>query len=64
HAKTYWGGGIFYDFNLNPDYIKIVRMLKDVGYNGYLSIEFEGKAPSEEGILASIQLLHQAVKLS
>jgi sugar phosphate isomerase/epimerase len=64
HAKTYWGGGIFYDFNLNPDYVKIVRMLKDAGYNGYLSIEFEGKSPSEEGILASIQLLNQAIKLS
>jgi sugar phosphate isomerase/epimerase len=64
HAKTYWGGGIFYDFGLNPDYIRIVRKLKDADYKGYLSIEFEGKAPSEEGILASIQLLSQAIRLS
>lgn len=64
HAKTYWGGGIFYDFGLNPDYVKIVRMLKQAGYKGYLSIEFEGKSNSIEGILASIQLLHQAIKLS
>ncbi|NPV80904.1 MAG: sugar phosphate isomerase/epimerase [Firmicutes bacterium] len=64
HAKTYWGGGIFYDFGLNPDYVRILRMLKQHGYKGYLSIEFEGKAPSSEGIPASIQLLRQALLLS
>jgi len=64
HAKTYWGGGIFYDFEINPDYVRIVKMLKQAGYKGYLSIEFEGKSKSEEGILASIQLLKQAIKLS
>ncbi|MCX7845926.1 MAG: sugar phosphate isomerase/epimerase [Dictyoglomaceae bacterium] len=64
HAKTYFGGGIFYDFDLNPDYVRILRMLKNVGYKGYLSIEFEGKANYEEGILASIELLSQALKIS
>ena len=64
HAKTYFGGGIFYDFNQNPDYVKIIRMLKNAGYKGYLSIEFEGKANYEEGILASIKLLSQAIKIS
>lgn len=64
HAKTYFGGGIFYDYNLNPDYVKIVRALKDHGFKGYLSIEFEGKASFEEGIPASIQLLKNAIALS
>jgi len=64
HAKTYFGGGIFYDYNLNPDYVRIIRALKSCGFKGYLSIEFEGKAPFEEGILASIQLLKNAIALS
>ena len=64
HAKTYFGGGIFYDYNLNPDYVRIIKALKKHNFKGYLSIEFEGKAPYEEGILASIQLLKNANLMS
>jgi sugar phosphate isomerase/epimerase len=62
HAKCYHGGGIFY--TLDVDYPRVVRMLKDVGYNGYLSIEYEGKADPGTAIPAQVQLLEQAIRMS
>ncbi len=62
HAKCYHGGGIFY--TLDIDYPRVVRMLKDVGYNGYLSIEYEGKADPSTAIPAQVQLLEQAIRRS
>ncbi len=58
HAKTYFGGGMFYDANL--DYRRIGRMLSDGGFRGYVSIEFEGKAHPEEGIRRSVETLREA----
>ena len=46
-AKTYFGGGEWYTLDL--DYARIASMLKEVGFGGYVSLEFEGKAPAEEG---------------
>jgi L-ribulose-5-phosphate 3-epimerase len=62
HAKCYHGGGIFY--TLDIDYPRIIRMLKNVGYNGYLSIEYEGKADPATAIPAQVQLLEQAIRMS
>ncbi|NMB12136.1 MAG: sugar phosphate isomerase/epimerase [Firmicutes bacterium] len=62
HAKCYHGGGIFY--TLDIDYPRIIRMLKDVAYNGYLSIEYEGKADPATAIPAQVQLLEQAIRMS
>ena len=59
HAKTYTGGGLFYTADL--DYPRIGRMLKDAGYRGYVSIEFEGKATPEEGLRESVALLREAL---
>jgi L-ribulose-5-phosphate 3-epimerase len=59
HIKTYWGGGLFYDFNLHPDYARIIQMLRRANYMGFLSIEYEGKLPSSEGIPQSINLLKE-----
>lgn len=59
HAKTYVGGGIFY--TLAIDYPRIIALLRNVGFNGYLSIEAEGKAPPSEGLPASIALLEGAL---
>lgn len=61
HAKTYVGGGLFYTADL--DYRRIARMLKDAGYRGYVSIEFEGKAMPEEGLRESVALLRDAFAL-
>lgn len=57
-AKTYYGEGLFYTLDL--DYPRIARILNDVGYKGYVSIEFEGHAPSEEGVANSVEMLREA----
>lgn len=56
-AKTYYGGGRFYDLNL--DYRRIANILYEAGYKGYISIEFEGHAPSEEAVEESITMLRE-----
>jgi sugar phosphate isomerase/epimerase len=53
HAKTYIGGSMYFgDFDL--DYARIAGLLHDAGYQGYLSIEFEGNAMPSDGIPASV----------
>ena len=54
-AKTYYGGGEWYTLDL--DYARIGRILKEVGYRGYVSLEFEGKAPADDGVSRSIAML-------
>ena len=58
HAKTYVGGGLYYTADL--DYRRIGRMLKDVGFRGYVSIEFEGKAHPDQGLRESVAMLREA----
>ncbi len=57
-AKTYYGGGRFYTLDL--DYNRIARIMRDAGYKGYISIEFEGHAPNEEAVADSIAMLRGA----
>ena len=57
-AKTYFGGGEWYTLDL--DYPRIARILRDVGYNGYVSLEFEGKEDPDTGVPKSIALLRRA----
>ena len=59
HAKTYYGGGEWYTLEL--DYAKIGQMLKSVGFQGYVSIEFEGKADAHTGVQQSVELLRGAL---
>jgi sugar phosphate isomerase/epimerase len=58
HAKTYVGGGLYYTAEL--DYPRIVRLLRESGYQGYLSLEFEGQAHPDEAIPESLRLLREA----
>jgi|TARA_Y100001968_G_C19283866_1_gene680628 sugar phosphate isomerase/epimerase len=57
-AKTYYGGGEWYTLDL--DYDRIAAILRKVGYSGYVSLEFEGKAPADEGVPKSIAMLRKA----
>jgi len=57
-AKTYYGGGEWYTLDL--DYDRIAAILRKVGYSGYVSLEFEGKAPADEGVAKSIAMLRKA----
>ena len=58
HAKTYYGGGEWYTLEL--DYARIGQILKSVGFQGYVSIEFEGKADGHTGVPQSVELLRGA----
>ncbi len=56
-AKTYYGGGEWYSLDL--DYKRIVDILKKVNYQGYISIEFEGKEDPKTGVQKSVDLLRK-----
>lgn len=59
-AKTYFGGGEWYSLDL--DYPRIIKILRKVNYQGYISIEFEGKEPAETGVAKSVALLRKALE--
>lgn len=60
HAKVYLGGGIIVSPDI--DYQRIAAMLREVGYSGYVSIEFEGKAHPNEGIPDGILMIRTAFR--
>ena len=57
-AKTYPGGGEFYTLDL--DYPRIAKILRDVGYTGYVSLEMEGKEAADTAVAKSIAMLRAA----
>ena len=57
-AKTYYGGGTWYTLDL--DYTRIAQILKSVGYQGYISLEFEGKEDHRTAIPKSLAMLREA----
>lgn len=57
-AKTYYGGGKWY--TLEMDYPRVAKMLKQAGYRGYISLEFEGKEDWETAIPKSLAELRVA----
>jgi sugar phosphate isomerase/epimerase len=58
HAKTYYGGGIWYSLEL--DYARIAKIVRDVNYHGYISLEYEGKEDWKTAIPKSFAVLHKA----
>jgi sugar phosphate isomerase/epimerase len=58
HFKTYYGGGLWYTLDL--DYARVAQMLARVNYNGYLSLEFEGKEDPRTGIPKSLATIQAA----
>jgi sugar phosphate isomerase/epimerase len=59
HAKTYLGGGLNYESR--TDLVQALVALRNVGYRGYLSLEFEGKAHPDAGIPAGVAELRKAI---
>lgn len=57
-AKTYLGGGEWYTLDL--DYRRIAKILADVNYAGYVSLEFEGKESAETAVPKSLAVLRAA----
>ncbi|HZY82711.1 MAG TPA: sugar phosphate isomerase/epimerase family protein [Cyclobacteriaceae bacterium] len=58
-AKTYYGGGEWYSLEL--DYKRIFNILKKVNYQGYVSLEFEGKEDPFVAVPKSIDLLRTSM---
>ncbi len=56
-AKTYYGGGKWYTLDL--DYARIAGILRRHGFQGYISLEFEGQASPAEGVPKSLALLRK-----
>ena len=57
-AKTYFGGGEWYTLEL--DYKRVAKILAEVNYGGYVSLEFEGKESADAAVPKSIALLREA----
>jgi L-ribulose-5-phosphate 3-epimerase len=57
-AKTYYGGGIWYSLDL--DYSRIAALLQKHNYQGYISLEFEGKENPKTGVRQSLSMLRKA----
>jgi L-ribulose-5-phosphate 3-epimerase len=57
-AKTYYGGGLWYELDL--DYPRIAKMLHKHDYRGYISLEFEGKEDPKTAVPKSLELLRKA----
>ena len=55
--KTYFGGGRWYALDL--DYAKIAAILREDGYRGWISLEFEGNEDAATGVPKSLALLKQ-----
>ncbi|MCL2005702.1 MAG: TIM barrel protein [Planctomycetaceae bacterium] len=59
HAKTYYGGGLFYTLDL--DYDRIGAILRKFDYRGYVSLEYEGREPFETGVPKSLAMLRRTM---
>src|SRR5262245_55731116 len=57
-AKTYQGGGEWYTLDL--DYKRVARILANVNYRGYVSLEFEGKENADTAVPRSLSMLRKA----
>jgi sugar phosphate isomerase/epimerase len=57
-AKTYYGGGLWYTLEL--DYDRIAKIMREAGYRGWISLEFEGKDDPRTAVPKSLALLRKA----
>ncbi|MAF10665.1 xylose isomerase [Candidatus Poribacteria bacterium] len=62
HAKTYHGGGEWYTLDL--DYTRVRDILAEVGFDGYVSLEFEGKEDAHTAVPKSIEMLRAALGIA
>ncbi|MGI8980436.1 MAG: sugar phosphate isomerase/epimerase family protein [Pirellulaceae bacterium] len=57
-AKTYYGGGLWYQLDL--DYDRIAKIFHKHKYRGFVSLEFEGKEDPKIAVPKSLALLRKA----
>lgn len=58
-AKTYYGGGHYYDLEL--DYDRIAKIMREENFTGYVSLEMEGKENPETAVPKSYAMLRKAL---
>jgi len=58
HAKTYPGGGLV--FTIDIDFARVFRILKNAGFQGYVSIEMEGHEHADTAVPKSVTVLREA----
>jgi L-ribulose-5-phosphate 3-epimerase len=56
-AKTYFGGGRWYELDI--DYAQVAAILREHEYKGWISLEFEGNEDAETGVPKSLALSRQ-----
>ena len=56
--KTYYGGGLWYEFDL--DYPRIAQIMRNHNFKGYVSLEFEGNEDYKTAIPKSLAMLRKA----
>lgn len=54
-AKTYFGGGIYYDLDI--DYARVRQILQEARFSGYVCLEAEGRMEPREAVRRSVTLL-------
>ena len=57
-AKTYYGEGEWYTLDL--DYKRIAKIVRDAGFQGYVSLEMEGKEDPMTAVPKSLAVLREA----
>ena len=57
-AKTYYGGGKWYELDI--DYPAIGELMRSVDYRGWISLEFEGNEDPMTAIPKSLEVLRDA----
>jgi sugar phosphate isomerase/epimerase len=57
-AKTYYGGGEWYTLEL--DYPRIASILRKANFQGWVSLEMEGKEPPQTAVPKSLEVLRGA----
>jgi sugar phosphate isomerase/epimerase len=57
-AKTYYGGGEWYTLDL--DYKRIAGILRNANFNGWVSLEMEGKEDPVTAVPKSLEVLRKA----
>ena len=57
-AKTYYGGGEWYTLDL--DYPRIAAILRQASFQGWVSLEMEGKEPPQTAVPKSLEVLRKA----
>ena len=56
-AKTYMGGGVWYTLDL--DYPRIAKVMKKAQFDGWISLEFEGKEDALTAVPKSLEMLRR-----